>query len=107
MERWRYSLTLCENIKIDLGNQVSFVVDRALTREYPTKGYGVCIDLTADKTSGTPAIAKFSLTGKDFMTNKITGVGGYDGKTSGEVASNVAGSKLVMMGLNIVYSHFS
>lgn len=56
------------------GNQVSFVVDRALTREYPTKGYGVCIDLTADKTSGTPAIAKFSLTGKDFMTNKIVGV---------------------------------
>ena len=80
------------------GNQVSFVVDRALTREYPTKGYGVCIDLTADKTSGTPAIAKFSLTGKDFMTNKIVGVGGYDGKSSGEVASNVAGSKLVMMG---------
>ena len=56
------------------GNQVSFVVDRALTREYPDKGYGVCIDLTADKTTGTPAIAKFSLTGKDFMTNKIVGV---------------------------------
>lgn len=80
------------------GNQVSFVVDRALTREYPDKGYGVCIDLTADKTSGTPAIAKFSITGKDFMTNKILGVGGYSGKESGEVASNVAGSKLVMMG---------
>lgn len=80
------------------GNQVSFIVDRALTREYPTHGYGVCIDLTADKTTGQPAIAKFSLTGKDFMTNKIVGVGGYDGKSSGEVASNVAGSKLVMMG---------
>lgn len=39
-----------------MGNQVSFVVDRALTREYPDKGYGVCIDLTADKTTGTPAI---------------------------------------------------
>ena len=38
------------------GNQVSFVVDRALTREYPDKGYGVCIDLTADKTTGTPAV---------------------------------------------------
>lgn len=38
------------------GNEVSFIVDRALTREYPNKGYGVCIDLTADKTSGTPAI---------------------------------------------------
>jgi len=80
------------------GNQISFVVDRALTREYPTKGYGVCVDLTADKTTGMPAIGKFSLTGKDFMTNKIVGVGGYDGKSSGEVASNVAGSKLVMSG---------
>lgn len=38
------------------GNEISFVCDRALTREYPDKGYGVCIDLTADKTSGTPAI---------------------------------------------------
>ena len=80
------------------GNQISFVVDRALTREYPTKGYGVCVDLTADKTTGMPAIGKFSLTGKDFMTNKIVGVGGYDGKSSDEVASNVAGSKLVMSG---------
>lgn len=80
------------------GNQVTFIVNRALTREYPDKGYGVCIDLTADKTTNTPAIAKFSLTGKDFMTNKIIGVGGYDGKSSGEVASNVAGSKLTMMG---------
>lgn len=79
------------------GNQVSFVVDRALTREYPNKGYGVCIDLTADKTTGTPAVGKFMLAGKDFITNKILGVGGYDGKSSGEVASNVAGSKLVMM----------
>ena len=79
------------------GNQVSLVCDRALTREYPNKGYGVCIDLTADKTTGTPAVAKFSITRKDFITNKLAGVGGYDGKTSGEVASNVAGSKLVMM----------
>ena len=57
------------------GNQVSFVVDRALTREYPDKGYGVCIDLTADKTTGTPAVGKFTLTGKDFITNKVLGVG--------------------------------
>lgn len=76
------------------GNQISFVCDRALTREYPNKGYGVCIDLTADKSTGIPAIAKFTLAGKDIIVNKILGVGGYDGKTSGEVASNVAGSKL-------------
>ena len=57
-----------------MGNQISFVVDRALTREYPDKGYGVYIDLTADKTTGTPAIAKYTLTGKDFVTNKLVGV---------------------------------
>ena len=80
------------------GNQVSFVCDRALTREYPDKGYGLCLDLTADKTTGTPALAKFSITGKDFMTNKVIGVGGYDGRSSGEVSSNVAASKLIMHG---------
>lgn len=79
------------------GNQISFIVDRALTREYPTKGYGVCLDLTADKTTGTPSIAKFALAGKDIIVNTIAGVGGLDGKTSGAVASNVAGSKRVLM----------
>lgn len=81
------------------GNTVTFAVDRALSREFGNeKGYGLCLDLTADKTSNMPAIAKFTLTGKDFITNKIAGVGGLDGKTSGEVSSNVAGSKMVMMG---------
>lgn len=56
------------------GNTITFAVDKALTREYPTKGYGLCIDLTADKTSGTPAIAKFSLLNKEFLTATITGV---------------------------------
>ena len=57
------------------GNTVIFAVDRTLTREYGTeKGYALCLDLTADKTTNTPAIAKFSLTGRDFITNKILGV---------------------------------
>ena len=43
-------------IQSKLGNTITFMCDRALTREYPTKGYGVCIDLTADKTTGMPAI---------------------------------------------------
>lgn len=81
------------------GNTISFAVDRALSREYGNeKGYGLCLDLTADKTTNVPAIAKFSLTNQDFIYNTIAGVGGLDGKTSGEVASNVAGSKRVMMG---------
>lgn len=79
------------------GNTVTFMVERALTREYPTKGYGICLDLTADKTTGTPALARFSLLGKDFITNTLEGVGKADGGSSGIVSSNVAGSKKVMM----------
>ena len=39
-----------------LGNEVIFKVDRALSIEYPDRGYAVLVDLTADKTSGQPAI---------------------------------------------------
>lgn len=80
------------------GNKVTFMVDRALSREYPDKGYGVCIDLTEDKTTAIPAIAKFSLDGGDMIVNTIEGVGGASGNTSGSVSSNVAGSKRVIMG---------
>lgn len=76
---------------------LTFVVDKALTREYPEKGYGVCIDLTADKTSGTPAVARFNLKGCDIITNTLEGVGKADGRSSGTVSSNVAGSKKIMM----------
>ncbi len=56
------------------GNEISFVVDRALSREYPDKGYGVCIDLTADKTSAMPAISKVTLEGGDMIINTQDGV---------------------------------
>lgn len=39
------------------GNTLSFKVDRAFSREYGSeKGYGLMLDLTADKTTGEPAI---------------------------------------------------
>lgn len=78
-------------------NEITFIPDKALTREYGNKGYALCLDLTADKTSNVPAIAKFTLTGKEFTTNKIVGVQGEDGKSSGTVSTNVAGSKMAMM----------
>lgn len=80
------------------GNQISFVVDRTFTREYGDKGYGLCLDLTADLASGKPAIAMFSLKGCDVLTSKYPGVGGMGGTESGIVSSPVAGSKLIMMG---------
>lgn len=56
------------------GNQIQFIPDKALTREYGNKGYGLCLDLTADKTANMPAISKVTLTGTEFTTNKIIGV---------------------------------
>lgn len=80
------------------GNTVTFMVDRALSREYPNKSYGICLDLTPDMTTGEPAIAAFTLKGAEFVTSKFPGHGGVDGITSGIVSSPVAGSKLIVGG---------
>ena len=45
------------------GNEVSFLVDRALTREYGNKGYGLALDLSSDLVSGMPAISMMTLKG--------------------------------------------
>jgi hypothetical protein len=76
------------------GNTVVVAVDRALSIEYPDKGFGVMIDLTADKASGRPAIEQFTLEGKELIENELTGVG----IRNGQVASPVAGIKWVMSG---------
>lgn len=81
------------------GNVLTFKVDRALTREYGnTKGYGILIDLTADKVEGKPAVALFTLKGGDYIMNKLEGVGRLNGVSSGNVASPVAASKLIATG---------
>ena len=80
------------------GNTISFLVDRALSREYGDKGYMICIDMTPDIITNQPAIAQFTLDGAQLITSKYPGVGGIDGITSGIVSSPVAGSKLIMCG---------
>lgn len=80
------------------GNKVVFQTDRSFSQEYTKGGYGVFLDLTADKSSAQPAIGMFSLKNGEFTTNKLTGVGGQNGTTSGEVFSPVAGSKIINSG---------
>ena len=80
------------------GNTVTFMVDRALTKEYDRKGYGICLDMSPDMSTNQPAIAGFTLNGAEFVTSKYPGVGGVDGITSGIVSSPVAGSKLIVAG---------
>ena len=80
------------------GNKVTFMVDRALTKEYPNKPYGICLDMSPDMSTNEPAVAGFTLKGGEFLTSKYPGVGGVDGRSSGIVSSPVAGSKLIING---------
>lgn len=80
------------------GNTLTFMVDRALSKEYPNKGYGICLDMSPDMETGQPAIAAFTLKGAEFITSKYPGIGGIDGITSGVVSSPVAGSSLIVAG---------
>jgi hypothetical protein len=80
------------------GNTVTFVVDRALTKEYDRKGYGIVLDMSPDISTNQPAVAAFTVKGAEFVTSKYPGVGGVDGITSGVVSSPVAGSKLIVAG---------
>ena len=107
-----YSKAAGANVKIDnpikvgatftsyevSGNTVTFMVDRALTKEYPNKAYGFCLDMSPDISNSQPAIAAFTLKGAEFITSKYPGVGGVDGISSGIVSSPIAGTKLIVMG---------
>ena len=77
-----------------MGNVITFAVDNSLTKYHPTKGYGICLDVTPDMSTGDPAVAAFTLRNKEFISNTLTGVG----FKSGEVATPVAGSKLIVSG---------
>lgn len=76
------------------GNTIVFRVDRALSNEYPTSGYGIMIDMTSDKISGDAPIKMFTLKDKAFIENDIPGVG----VKSGSVSSVVAGIKYTVTG---------
>ena len=75
------------------GNNVTFMVERALSKEYDKKGFGICLDMTADISTNQPAIGAFTIQGAEFVTSKYPGVGGVDGITSGTVSSPVSGRK--------------
>jgi len=85
------------------GNQITFTVDRTFSHEFGyEKGFMMALDLTADKTSNQPPISMFTLRNGDMISNKYLGVGREDGLSSGEVASPVAGSKLILWGYSSV-----
>ena len=85
-------------------NTISFKVDRALDVEFGDKKYAMFLDLTADSTSGTPALQMFTFKGCEFCHNWLEGVGRRSGTESGAVASPVAATKLINWGLTLAWS---
>lgn len=79
------------------GNTIVFKLDRSLDLEFPNKAFGMFIDLTTDG-NGRAGLQMFTFKNGQLIHNYITGVGGRNGMSSGEVSSPVAGSKVINWG---------
>lgn len=56
------------------GNKLIFKVDRCFDIEYPTRKFGVMLDLTPDGQSGRSALAFYTFKGGELIHNFIAGV---------------------------------
>ena len=80
------------------GNSISFTVDRSLSQEYPDYGYGFCIDMSPDISTGRPNLATFTLDGAEMLSGTLNGMGGQSGRESGEIATSIHGSSYHLLG---------
>jgi len=80
------------------GNTISFVVDRSLSQEYPDYGYGFCIDMSPDISTGRPNLATFTLDGAEMLSGTLNGMGGQTGRESGQIATSIHGSSYHLLG---------
>jgi hypothetical protein len=80
------------------GNTITFMPDRALSQEYPDHGYGIFLDTGADLASGRPNVAMFTMQGAEIISGNLHGMGGADGKTSGDISTSVHGSQYHLLG---------
>ena len=80
------------------GNTISFIVDRSLSQEYPDYGYGFCIDMNPDISTGRPNLATFTLDGAEMLSGTLNGMGGQTGRESGQIATSIHGSSYHLLG---------
>ena len=80
------------------GNSISFTVDRSLSQEFPDYGYGFCIDMSPDISTGRPNLATFTLDGAEMLSGTLNGMGGQTGRESGQIATSVHGSSYHLLG---------
>jgi hypothetical protein len=76
------------------GNTVVFMVDKILSDEYPYSGYGFCINVGVDQTTANSGISMFTLEGREMLSGKLKGMGGFSGKENNtDLATSVDGSE--------------
>ena len=81
-----------------MGNTIIFKLDRSFDIEYFDRKFGVMVDFTADGTSGRAAVEMLTTRGTELVHNYVVGVGGRDGRSSGEVSSRVSATKIINWG---------
>lgn len=79
-------------------NTIIFKLDRSFDIEYFDRKFGVMVDFTADGTSGRAAVEMLTTRGTELVHNYVVGVGGRDGRSSGEVSSRVSATKIINWG---------
>ena len=81
-----------------MGNTIIFKLDRSFDIEYFDRKFGVIVDFTAYVTSGRAAVEMLTTRGTELVHNYVVGVGGRDGRSSGEVSSRVSATKIINWG---------
>jgi len=103
-----YSVKANEDIKVGgnfvtyeyAGNKLVFMPNKGLSSEkrFWNKGYGIAFNLIPDRTNGHPAIANYTMDGGELITGSLIGMGGKDGKSSGDIYSSITGSEYHLAG---------
>ena len=77
-------------------NYLTFTIDEALTKEYRDFGYLVFLDTSL--INGKANVQTFTLKGREMLTGTLRGLGGADGRSSGDIATPIDGSEMHIMG---------
>jgi hypothetical protein len=81
------------------GNTVVFMVDKILSDEYPYSGF--LYQRGVDQTTANSGISMFTLEGREMLSGKLKGMGGFSGKNT-DLATSVDGSEYHLLGYSAV-----
>lgn len=100
---WYYHLNGSDKVKVgkeyDMyqyqGNFITFVEDQSLTEHIWNRGYLIFLDTSIN--GSEPNVVNYTLKGRELLTGVLAGLGGLDGRTSGNIATGLDGSEMHLM----------